>query len=204
MKKICVLVVEDDPVTADDICACLENAGYEVAGPAYDAAEARSHFAEACFDLALLDIHLDTRAEGIALAAELRALRPVPVIFLTASADDATLTKAGEIRPEHYLLKPFNAAQLKAALSIVLFKHRSPDPSYELRKQTEKLNRTLPEALSGREAELVYLIAEGLSNAEIAERLHISLHTVKTHVKHIFHKTGAESRTQLIRIIHGA
>ncbi len=198
MSKPRILVVEDDPVVADDICACLAALNYEVVGPAYDAEAARTLCTAQGFDLALLDIHLRAHGEGILLAAHIRKSCPVPVIFLTASGDDATLAKAREVRPEHYLLKPFNAAQLKAALRIVLFNHRCPDIDLTRRKQLERFNRLLPEALSARETDVVLLLLEGLSNAEVADRLCISLHTVKSHVKRIFHKTGLQSRSQLI------
>lgn len=204
MSKPRILVVEDDPVVADDICACLENLNYEVVGPAYDAGTAKALCTVETFHLALLDIHLRDHGEGILLAAHIREISPVPVIFLTASADDGTLAKARQVHPAHYLLKPFNAAQLKAALEIVFFNDRNPDTSYIRRTHVERFNKSLPEALSDREVDIVLLLLEGLSNAEVADRLFISLHTVKTHVKHIFHKTGVESRTQLICTLHGS
>jgi len=204
MNKLRILVVEDDPVVADDICACLEGLNYEILGPAYDAATATELCATNKFDLALLDIHLNQHGEGILLARKIREIIPVPIIFLTASGDDKTLAQAREVHPEHYLLKPFNGAQLKAALEIVFYNFRHPDAEYETRARIGKFNQSIPEALSEREVEIVVLLLDGLSNAEIGERLFISLHTVKTHVKRIFHKTGAESRTQLISMLHHA
>lgn len=204
MNKLRILVVEDDPVVADDIQACLESLNYGVLGPAYDAENALLLCAQSDFDLALLDIHLNKHGEGIELARKIREQKAVPIIFLTASGDDMTLAKAREIHPEQYLLKPFNAVQLKAALEIVFHNLQHPDADYEVRCRIEKFNKSIPEALSVREADIVILLLEGLSNAEIADRLFISLHTVKTHVKRIFHKTGAESRTQLISMLHHA
>lgn len=204
MSKLRILVVEDDPVVADDIQACLESFSYSVLGPAYNVQAALSMCAENDFDLALLDIHLNKHGEGILLARKIREQKAVPIIFLTASGDDTTLTQAREVHPEQYLLKPFNAGQLKAALEIVFYNSRYPDAAYETRSRIEKFNRRIPEVLSEREVDIVILLLEGLSNAEIAERLFISLHTVKTHIKRIFHKTGAESRTQLISMLHHA
>lgn len=197
-----ILVVEDDPVVADDICACLEMLNYQVIGPAYDARTARGLCADQVVDLALLDIHLGAHGDGIDLAIALRTMRPLPVIFLTGSSDDATLAKAREVHPEQYLLKPFNSQQLKAALEIVFFNSHHPDTAYIHKMQVDRFNKTLPEALSDREVDIVLLLLDGLSNAEVADRLFISLHTVKTHVKRIFHKTGAESRSQLVSWLH--
>src|SRR5690554_6886367 len=109
MNKLRILVVEDDPVVADDIQTCLESLNYSVLGPAYDAETALLLCAENDFDLALLDIHLNKHGEGIELARNIKEQKAVPIIFLTASGDDLTLAKAREIHPEQYLLKPFNA-----------------------------------------------------------------------------------------------
>lgn len=204
MKKLRILVVEDDPVVADDIQSCLEDLNYSVLGPVYDAQSALTTCKENEFDLALLDIHLDAPGEGIQVARKFRELKAVPIIFLTASGDDITLEQAREVHPEQYLLKPLNAMQLKAALEIVFHNLRHRDAEYEEKMRIRKFNKNIPEALSDREIEIVVLLMHGMSNAEIADRLYISLHTVKSHVKHIFQKTGAASRTQLISMLHQA
>ncbi|TVR37526.1 MAG: DNA-binding response regulator [Cryomorphaceae bacterium] len=197
-----ILVVEDDPVVADDICACLAELRYQVVGPAYSIEAALALCAEHEIDLALLDIHLRKHSDGIELAKRIREQMPVPIIFLTASGDNRTLADAKEIHPEQYLLKPFNAVQLKAALEIVFFNLHNPDSDYDMKARIAKFNKGIPDPLSDREVDVVLLLLKGASNADMAEQLFISLHTVKSHIKRIFLKTGAESRTHLISLLN--
>lgn len=204
LKPFKILVVEDDPIVADDICANLQQLGYEVLGPIYNFEEALVQCDEEHFDLALLDIHLDAHGQGIALALHIKSRSAVPVIFLTASSDGRTLEEAMVAHPEHYLLKPFNSAQLKAALAIVMHNHHHPDTQQQHLSRLARFNEALPEPLSKREMELMLLLPDGLSNEEIAEKLFVSLHTVKTHMKRMFHKTGAESRAKLVNMLHKA
>ncbi len=203
MRKMpTILVVEDDPVVADDICSCLTDLRYQVVGPAYNMEAALALCAEHDIDLALLDIHLQKHNDGIVLAQSIRQQKPIPIIFLTASGDNKTLSEAKEIHPEQYLLKPFNAVQLKAALEIVFFNLHNPDADYEMKARIGKFNKVIPDPLSDREVDVVLLLLKGASNADMAEQLFISLHTVKSHIKRIFLKTGAESRTHLISMLN--
>jgi DNA-binding NarL/FixJ family response regulator len=204
LKQLKILMVEDDPVVAEDICCHLRELGHQVLGPMYTFNEAMDQCGTAHFDLAILDIHLERHGQGITLALHIKSCIAVPVIFLTASSDERTLEEAKAAHPEHYLLKPFNSEQLKAALAIVMHNFRHPDSQQQQRSKLARFNKSLPEPLSKREEELLHLLLDGLSNEEMADALFLSLHTVKTHMKHIFHKTGAESRTQLISMLHKA
>ncbi len=204
MKRMRILVVEDDPVVADDICAYLHGAGHKVLGPAYHLAEAKELAELHAFDIALLDIHLERHGEGIQLAQFIRGFSPAPIIFLTASADQFTLDAAKQVHPEHYLLKPFNSAQIKAALDIVMHNFISPNIEQQNLQRVLKFNEKLHEPFSKREIDLVLLLLEGCSNEEIAQKLFLSLHTVKSHFKRIFQKTNVESRTQLMSVLQNS
>lgn len=118
-----ILIVEDDFVVARDLRNQLQRLGYQIAGSTprgEDAAElARSSRA----DLVLADIRLEGRMDGTAAAREIRRHCDIPVVFLTAYADDETLQRASLADPQGYLLKPFDESQLRTAVEIALHKH---------------------------------------------------------------------------------
>ncbi|MDO7850539.1 LytR/AlgR family response regulator transcription factor [Hymenobacter convexus] len=118
-----VLVVEDEPIYADQLELYLQDLGCECIGPAADARIALSLFRTEAVDMVLLDVHLRGPVDGIELAAQLQALRPVPLIFLTSRADDEAFARARPLGPAAYLIKPvaFGALQRAMALAIDSF-----------------------------------------------------------------------------------
>lgn len=202
MEQLNILVVEDDAIVAEDIANCLIDLGHMPVGPAYDIEVAKDLALENTFQLALLDIHLEGREDGIVLASWIKEKFHLPIIFLTASSDSFTLSKVKEIHPEHYLVKPFNQAQLKAAIEITANNFYNPNPIQEKHTKIFKLNQKLSDPLTEREIEVLFLLDEGYSNQQISEKLFISENTVKTHLKNIFVKTASSSRTDLINKLH--
>jgi two-component system cell cycle sensor histidine kinase/response regulator CckA len=120
--KCKVLVVEDEGLIALDIAGRLEALGHEVVATVGTAGEAVEQAAGA--DLVLMDIHLDGTVDGIDAASLIRERYHLPVIFLTAHADRATLDRAKLAGPFGYIVKPLTAASLNASLEIALYKHR--------------------------------------------------------------------------------
>jgi DNA-binding LytR/AlgR family response regulator len=120
-----LLLAENQPLAARLLSVLVRGLGYEPIGPAATADEAADLFRESLppVDMALLDIGLDGERDGIALAQELRAIRPLPIIFLTSMADEATFGRAKLARPAAYLLKPYDAAALQHALELALLNH---------------------------------------------------------------------------------
>ncbi|MDO7844967.1 response regulator transcription factor [Hymenobacter sp. M29] len=123
-----VLVVEDEPIYADQLELYLQDLGCEFIGPATDARTALSLFRTEAVDLVLLDVHLRGAVDGIELAAQLRELRPVSLIFLTSRADDEAFARARPLGPAAYLIKPvaFGALQRAMALAIDSFSGAAP------------------------------------------------------------------------------
>lgn len=201
MKKYNILVVEDDAIVADDIVNFLSDLNHHPIGPAFEVESAKLLCTENKIHLALLDIHLETREDGIELALWLRMNHPVPIIFLTAFSDPLTLEKVKKVHPEHYLVKPFNEAQLKAAIEIAMNNFYHPNFEYKIKNKIHLLNQKLPDSFTEREIEVLSLILEGLSNQEIAKRMFVSVNTIKTHLKNIFSKTNATSRMNLFRLL---
>jgi two-component system cell cycle sensor histidine kinase/response regulator CckA len=118
-----ILVVEDERVVARDIEESLMRMGYDVVGLAASSTECLAHAEERRPDLVLMDIRIEGAFDGIETARLLRSRFDVPVIFLTAYADDQTVARAKETEALGYILKPFRAGELKSAVEIALFKH---------------------------------------------------------------------------------
>ena len=118
-----ILVVEDERVVARDIQESLLRMGYDVIGTAASSAECLAHAEERRPDLVLMDIRIEGALDGIETARILRSRYGVPVIFLTAYADEQTVARAKETEAHGYILKPFRAGELRSAVEIALFKH---------------------------------------------------------------------------------
>ncbi len=116
-----ILLAEDERLTGLAVAALVRGLGYEPLGPAVTAEAALALAAAGPLpDLALLDINLAGALDGVDLARELALLGPVPVVFLTSLAHEATFIRARAVRPAAYLLKPFDAAALGNALALAL------------------------------------------------------------------------------------
>ena len=119
MKPIRLLIVEDEFIVMSDLQARLSNLGYEIAGQADTGAGAISSAASTNPDLVLMDIRLKGEMDGIAAAEQIRSGLKLPVIFLTAYADESTLQRAKEAEPYGYILKPFDLDILLARLNSI-------------------------------------------------------------------------------------
>jgi two-component system, cell cycle sensor histidine kinase and response regulator CckA len=117
-----VLVVEDEGLIAHDIANRLEAMGHEVIGPVSTGEEAIEQAGLA--DIVLMDIRIDGQHDGIEAATEIRARRHIPVIFLTAHADRATLDRAKQAGPFGYIVKPLGPASLQTGIEMAIAKHR--------------------------------------------------------------------------------
>jgi len=117
-----ILVVEDEGLIAHDIASRLEALGHHVVATVATADEAVERAAGA--DLVLMDIRIDGQRDGIAAAQEVRAVHHVPVVFLTAHADRATLERAKTAAPFGYITKPLGPASLNTSIEMAIYKHR--------------------------------------------------------------------------------
>ncbi|MDH3402865.1 MAG: sigma 54-interacting transcriptional regulator, partial [Acidobacteriota bacterium] len=118
-----ILIVEDEAVVALDIERRVRELGYDVAGTAAAAEEAVRLAERERPDLVLMDIRLRGIMDGIEAGRQIRAAWGIPVIYLTAHADEATLARAKETAPHGYLLKPFDEQKLRVALEVALARH---------------------------------------------------------------------------------
>jgi len=118
-----VLVVEDERVVAKDLQRTLTNLGYEVPVTVATADDAIRAASERCPDLVLMDIRIKGARDGIETAEILKSRFDVPVVYLTAYADQQTVSRAKLTEPHAYLLKPVKIDELRTAVEIAIYKH---------------------------------------------------------------------------------
>jgi adenylate cyclase len=125
-RRPAVLVIEDESIVARDIQETVNDLGYDAFAVAASADEALARAGERRPDVALVDIRIKGRTDGIKTALLLRERFGVPVVYLTAHADDQTLERAKQTRPSGYLVKPVKPKELKSALAIALVGREAP------------------------------------------------------------------------------
>lgn len=198
MSEIRVLIVEDDPLIAEDIATALANIDYAVAGVAYDTQEALQLLDGSHPDIAILDINLSGGQEGIGLAHIINEIHRIPFIFLTSYGDKSTLEAAKKTDPAGYLVKPFSEANLFASLQLGMHaftqKHLANFPELVL----NIINTRLPDPLSEREFDVLKLIYAGITNQEIARQLFVSVNTIKKHINNAYLKIEVTNRGSAI------
>ncbi len=118
-----VLIVEDERIVAKDLQQTLAGMGYDAFAIASSAEEAVARASERCPDVVLMDIRIKGRRDGVETAEIMRQRFRVPVVYLTAHADDGTIDRAKKTEPYGYLLKPVNSAALRSGIELSLYKH---------------------------------------------------------------------------------
>ncbi|WP_324677111.1 response regulator [Hymenobacter sp. GOD-10R] len=118
--RVQILIVEDEAVLAMDLCDTLEAEGYVVVGTASNGRRALDLFQKNQVDLLLCDVNIKGDWDGIETATQLLAVRPVPIVYLTALADKETLDRALQTMPAAYLTKPATTAGLRASIEVAL------------------------------------------------------------------------------------
>jgi DNA-binding NarL/FixJ family response regulator len=202
-RPIRVLVVDDHEVLASSLAMVLDaEDDITVAGVATTLGQARAQLATTDPDVVLLD-HRMPDGDGVAMIPELRAVHPsTGVVVLTASAADHVLITAIEAGASGFLSKTRSLEEVTAAVRAAAAGESVISP--------ELLARLLPrfgrgkvnsaDELTEREREVLGLVAEGLSNAAIAERLVVSVHTVRNHIASLSAKLGAHSKLEALSI----
>lgn len=120
-----ILVVEDEAIVAKDIARSLERLGYSISGTVSSGEETLQISTNEKPDLVLMDIHLEGKMDGIQTAEIVRRRLHIPVIYLTAFTDKATLERAKLSEPFGYIVKPFADKDLHVAVEMALYKHKA-------------------------------------------------------------------------------
>lgn len=207
------LLIADDQRTVRDGLVLLAGTldGVELLAAVADGAEAVAQARALAPDVVLMDLKMPG-LDGVAATREIAASCPgVAVLVLTTYADDETLLPALRAGARGYLTKDASAEEIEAAIHAVAAGGTYLDPAVQAQVIAAATGGggepaapsapagPLPDELTPREAEVLALVAGGLSNAEIAARLVVSHATVKTHINRIFSKTGARDRAQAVR-----
>ncbi|NER22153.1 MAG: diguanylate cyclase [Symploca sp. SIO1C2] len=130
-----ILIVEDESVVAWDIQETLEQLGYKVVANVTSGAEAIQIPAAIKPDLVLMDIQLEDEMDGITAAGKIRDRFDIPIIYLTAHADEYTWQRAISTNPYGYLVKPFQERELQTTIEIALRRHQVEKRSQEIKEQ---------------------------------------------------------------------
>ena len=202
-----ILIVDDHPLTRDALAGLLAQNGFDVVGQAGSGEEAITQAGELKPDLVLLDLSMPEMDGLTALPRVLAAAPDAEVVVLTASEDEHNLLGAIRGGAAGYLLKSEpperivaflrGVAQGEAALSGPIAR-RLLDQVREGGSHSTIVPESIAQALSARELEVLLLLDEHLATDEIAKRLFISEHTVRSHVKSLLRKLGVSSRREAL------
>jgi two-component system, LytTR family, response regulator LytT len=124
MEKLNIFIVEDESIVAKDIQNSLTKLGYNVVGFANNGKDAIEKITELMPDLVLMDIMIKGSLTGIEVSEKIKEKMNVPVIFLTAYADEGTLSRAKITEPYGYILKPFKEIDLHSTIEMAVYKHQ--------------------------------------------------------------------------------
>lgn len=204
METVRVLIVDDHPVVREGLAGMLagKTAGtlqLEVAGEAEDGEEALALFLRLRPDVVLMDLRMPGM-DGVQAIEQIRAEAPeARILVLTTYDSDADILRAVEAGASGYLLKDAPRRELFRAIEKVAQGESVLAPTVASRLM-QRMRAPAEEALSGREIEVLQLVAKGKSNREIGKALHISTATVKTHLVRIFDKLGVTDRTAAVTV----
>ncbi len=207
-RPIRVLIADDQALIREGLEMLLGlSPGIEVVATANDGDQAIRLVAEVKPDVVLMDLRMP-RCDGV--EATRRIVREHPsthVVVLTTYADDESIFGALEAGAMGYLTKDAGAREIQEAIRTVHSGEALLDPTVQRRliqqvrgmpARRSSSEPAYPDGITSREAEVLCLIAEGLSNSEIAQRLVVSEATVKTHINNIFSKAELRDRAQAV------
>jgi DNA-binding NtrC family response regulator len=153
-----ILIVEDERITAEDLRETLMELGYVVTGSASNGADAIAQAEQDPPDLALMDVRIQGNMDGTQTARVLRERFNIPVVYLTAHADKATLRRATDAEPLGYITKPFQEAALHASIEIALHKHGQDLESQGKEKMLESTLRSIADGVISVDASQVIVL----------------------------------------------
>ncbi len=217
-----VLLVDDENMLLDSLEIILSMNDMEIAGKAHDGNEALEILKEAECDIALVDLNMKGMG-GIELIGHMKSMYPnIKILVLTTFYDDKNITDAISNGADGYLLKDSGKNAILGAVSQLMSGVSVLDPKVMQRLTTLMMNKGGAEdkksdapsggitggiesygEMTGREREIASLLAEGLTNRQIADKLYISEGTVKNYISSIYDKTGIHDRVKLVVALSG-
>jgi len=206
-EKLRVMVVDDHPMWREGVARDLTEAGINVVATAANGKDAISRFPAARPDVVVLDLQIP-EPNGVAVTAEVVRQNPaVRVLILSASGEQQDVLDAVKAGATGYLVKSASRAELLEAVRRVALGDTVFTPGlaglvlgeYRRLSDTPTAAKDDTPRLTGRETEVLRLVAKGMSYKQIAERLFLSHRTVQNHVQNTLRKLQLHNRVQLVR-----
>lgn len=207
MNQCKVLLVDDEPLLLESLEIILTLNQMEIIGKAQDGEEALKLLESQSCDIALVDLNMKGMG-GIELIKRMKLTYPkVKILVLTTFYDDKNITLAISGGADGYLLKDSGKDAILGAMKQIMEGQNVIDSKVMKRLaflmgQKEE-NNAIMEGMTSRESEILSLLAQGLTNKQIAYTLYISEGTVKNYISSIYDKTGIHDRAKLIVAIKG-
>ncbi|MBL1142605.1 MAG: response regulator [Proteobacteria bacterium] len=194
-----ILIVDDDRTTVSVMQLYLENFGFVVTGIACSGAQAIEKTKTLVPDLILMDVNLGAGLDGIDTAEIIIKNFHIPVIYVTSHNDEKTLGRAQLTNPYGFINKPLRESDLKTTVRFALDKNKK----HPAKKDTPLLEDVLHQVynLTPAESRVVSRLLDDPDVEAAAEALHISISTIRTHLKHIYRKTNTNRQTSLFHKI---
>ena len=198
--RITLLIADDHPVVRDGLRGMLSSQpDLEVAAEAANGAEAVRLASALQPAVILMDLRMPV-LDGVSAIRQIKKNAPqANILVLTTYDTDADILRAVEAGATGYILKDAPREELFHAIRSAALRKSVLSPSVATRLMGQ-LRRPAEEPLSPRETDVIRLVAEGSSNKMIAQRLHLSEATVKSHLLHIFAKLDVNDRTQAVTV----
>ena len=198
-----VLIIEDEVIVAENIRTRLLSLGYAVSAVVSSGQEAVQEAAETHPDLVLMDIKLEGDMDGVEAAEQIRARFDIPVVYLTAYANDDTLQRAKITEPFGYILKPFEVRELQTAIELALYKHKMESKLKQSERWLATTLRSIGDGVIATDAKgcVVFMnsVAEALTGWKQEEALGRDLTKVFDIIDEETHKVTETPATRAIR-----
>jgi len=168
-----ILIVEDERIVALDISATLKTLGYKIAGIAVSGNEAQDIVVKEKPDLILMDISLKGELDGIQTAEIIQNNNNIPIIYLTAYADEDTLARAKITEPYGYIIKPYDKKILYSVIEMALYKNRMERKVKENERWLSKTLQSMGDGMVATDAsgniKLMNLVAQSKTGWKLEE-----------------------------------
>ncbi len=198
-KEIKVIVADDHDLVREGVCKLLDLfQNVEVISEASDGLEAVAQVRENFPDLVLLDLNMP-RMNGIDAIKKIKEISPeIKVLILTIHDEEEYVYKVTEAGAEGFIQKDINPQELEKAIDRVMNGETVFPDSIEKEIEEKSIDEENIQELSNREYQVLELLAQGMSNKELANELYISEKTVKNHVSNVLTKLSVNDRTQAV------
>lgn len=193
-----ILIVEDESIVALDLESRLNRLGYQVVGIAESGEDALSLAELRHPDLALMDIRLKSSMDGVETAQQLRARFDIPVIYLTAYADETTLERARVTEPFGYLVKPFEERELHSTIEMAHYKIEMDKRSKTQTARLQRIVSTVPEGVALLDSNFRIVLANAKAQDYLADLAEVSvggmINRLGVHpIEHLLNITNSET-----------